>query len=29
MRGQAEFGWDDAKDGNSAHKNLGHDGKAS
>lgn len=28
MRGQAEFGWDDANDGNSAHKTLGHDGKA-
>ncbi|MBB6247785.1 cytoskeletal protein CcmA (bactofilin family) [Rhodanobacter sp. A1T4] len=29
MRGQAEFGWDDAADGNSAHKTLGHDGKTS
>ena len=28
MRGQAEFGWDDAKDGNSAHKTHGHDGTA-
>ena len=28
MRGQAEFGWDDAKDGN-ARKNHGHDGTAS
>jgi cytoskeletal protein CcmA (bactofilin family) len=24
MRGQAEFGWDDAKDGNHAYKNSGH-----
>ena len=29
MRGQAEFGWDDAADGNKAHKNLGHDGATS
>ena len=29
MRGQAEFGWDDAKDGNKAHRNQGHDGTAS
>ena len=29
MRGQAEFGWDDAKNGNSAHKTHGHDGTAS
>jgi cytoskeletal protein CcmA (bactofilin family) len=29
MRGQVEFGWDDTKDGNGAHKNLGHDGKVS
>jgi cytoskeletal protein CcmA (bactofilin family) len=29
MRGQAEFGWDDANDGNSTHKTHGHDGKAS
>jgi cytoskeletal protein CcmA (bactofilin family) len=29
MRGQAEFGWDDAADGNNAHKTLGHDGKTS
>jgi len=29
MRGQAEFGWDDAKSGNSAHQTLGHDGTAS
>jgi cytoskeletal protein CcmA (bactofilin family) len=28
MRGQAEFGWDDA-DGSNARKNLGHDGNAS
>lgn len=28
MRGQAEFGWDDAKDGNSAHKTQGHNGTA-
>jgi cytoskeletal protein CcmA (bactofilin family) len=26
MRGQAEFGWDDAKDGNSARKTQGHNG---
>ena len=29
MRGQAEFGWDDAKDGNNAHKANGHNGTAS
>ncbi|WP_449428085.1 bactofilin family protein [Rhodanobacter umsongensis] len=29
MRGQAEFGWDDAKDGSNAHKNNGHNGTAS
>ncbi|KAA0070705.1 polymer-forming cytoskeletal protein [Rhodanobacter sp. T12-5] len=29
MRGQAEFGWDDGKDGNSAHKNHGQGGTAS
>ena len=29
MRGQAEFGWDDAKDGNSTHKNQGHTGAPS
>lgn len=29
MRGQAEFGWDDAKDGNNAHKTPGHNGTAS
>lgn len=29
MRGQAEFGWDDGKDGNSAHKIHGHNGTAS
>lgn len=29
MRGQAEFGWDDAKDSNSAHKTHGHNGTAS
>ena len=29
MRGQAEFGWDDAKGGNNAHKNNGHTGTAS
>ena len=29
MRGQAEFGWDDAKDGNSGHKTQGHSGTAS
>jgi len=29
MRGQAEFGWDDAKDSNSAYKTHGHDGPAS
>ncbi|OOG60178.1 polymer-forming cytoskeletal protein [Rhodanobacter sp. C03] len=29
MRGQAEFGWDDAKDGSSAHKTQGHNGTAS
>ncbi|WP_428993484.1 bactofilin family protein [Rhodanobacter glycinis] len=28
MRGQAEFGWDDAKDGNSAHKTHGLGGTA-
>lgn len=28
MRGQAEFGWDDAADGNSRHKTLGRDGAA-
>lgn len=28
MRGQAEFGWDDAKDGNGAHKTHGHGGTA-
>lgn len=29
MRGQAEFGWDDAKGGNGAHKAPGHNGTAS
>jgi cytoskeletal protein CcmA (bactofilin family) len=29
MRGQAEFGWDDAKDGNNTHKTPGHNGTAS
>ncbi len=29
MRGQAEFGWDDAKDGNNAHRNQGHNGTPS
>ncbi len=29
MRGQAEFGWDDGKDGNSAHKTHGHNGSTS
>jgi len=29
MRGQAEFGWDDAKNGNNAHKTHGHDGTVS
>ena len=29
MRGQAEFGWDDAKDSHSAHKAHGHNGTAS
>ncbi len=29
MRGQAEFGWDDGKDGSSAHKTTGHNGTAS
>ena len=29
MRGQAEFGWDDAKDVNSAHKTHGQGGAAS
>lgn len=29
MRGQAEFGWDDAKDGNNVHKTPGHNGTAS
>ena len=29
MRGQAEFGWDDAKDGNSTHKTNGHNGTTS
>lgn len=29
MRGHAEFGWDDAKDGNNAHKTNGHHGTAS
>lgn len=29
MRGQAEFGWDDANDGNRAHKTTGHNGTAS
>ena len=29
MRGQAEFGWDEAKDGNGAHKTPGHNGMAS
>ena len=28
MRGQAEFGWDDAKDGHSAHKTHGQNGTA-
>jgi cytoskeletal protein CcmA (bactofilin family) len=28
MRGQAEFGWDDANDGNNAHTNHGHGGAA-
>jgi cytoskeletal protein CcmA (bactofilin family) len=26
MRGQAEFGWDETKDGNNAHKTHGHNG---
>jgi cytoskeletal protein CcmA (bactofilin family) len=26
MRGQAEFGWDENKDGNNAHKTYGHNG---
>jgi cytoskeletal protein CcmA (bactofilin family) len=29
MRGQAEFGWDETKDGNSAHKTHGHNGTVS
>jgi cytoskeletal protein CcmA (bactofilin family) len=29
MRGQAEFGWDEIKDGNNAHKTHGHNGTAS
>ena len=29
MRGQAEFGWDEVKDGNSARKANGHNGTAS
>jgi cytoskeletal protein CcmA (bactofilin family) len=29
MRGQAEFGWDDAKDDNSTHKSHGHNGTTS
>jgi len=29
MRGQAEFGWDDAKNGNGAHKASGHNGTSS
>ena len=29
MRGHAEFGWDDAKDGSSTHKNHGQNGTAS
>jgi cytoskeletal protein CcmA (bactofilin family) len=29
MRGQAEFGWDDAKDSHSAHKTGGHNGTVS
>jgi cytoskeletal protein CcmA (bactofilin family) len=29
MRGQAEFGWDDAKDSNGAHKTHGHNGTTS
>ena len=29
MRGQAEFGWDDAKDGSSTLKTHGHNGTAS
>jgi len=29
MRGQAEFGWDDAKGGNGAHKASGHNGTSS
>ena len=29
MRGQAEFGWDDARDGNSVHKTHAHDGTTS
>jgi cytoskeletal protein CcmA (bactofilin family) len=29
MRGQAEFGWDDGKDGNNAHKTHGHNGTVS
>ncbi|OOG39150.1 hypothetical protein B0E51_11305 [Rhodanobacter sp. C05] len=28
MRGQAEFGWDDAKDGHSTHKTHGQNGTA-
>jgi cytoskeletal protein CcmA (bactofilin family) len=29
MRGQADFGWDDAADGNGKQKTHGHDGNAS
>ena len=29
MRGQAEFGWDETKDGSSAHKAHGHNGSVS
>ena len=29
MRGQAEFGWDETKDGNNAHKTHGHNGTVS
>ena len=29
MRGQAEFGWDESKDGSSAHKTHGHNGSVS
>ena len=29
MRGQAEFGWDETKDGNGAHKTHGHNGTVS